>query len=776
MTRPRVAGLGAALALQVAMLVAPMILAPAPSAAALSASAWLAGGLVPVPGGGAALPLNVKLVGSLAPSTPVGFDVVLRPRDPTALERYAEEVSTPGSDLYRHYLARGAFAEHFGPTSRSVDEVEAWMRAAGLDPGPVSPNGLVIQARSSAGQIRLALGTELVEYRTAGGRTARAPASSPEVPRELVGIVQAVVGLSNLARPRSAGILRRITGATSDGSGSTPEACAAESSVAASANSYTAEQVAGSYSFRPLYAEGMFGQATTVAVFELEPYLASDVAAYESCNGEGGTVSNVYVDGGSGSGAGSGEAAMDIETISALAPAARILVYEGPDSGQGSLDVYNAIAASDTAQVVSTSWGLCEPELGGAEISAEATIFEEMAAQGQTVLASAGDAGSEDCYTPGGTADSELAVDDPGSQPWVTSVGGTTMTSPGPPPVQSVWNDQSGAGGGGVSEAWQMPSWQTGPGVVNAYSTGVPCGAPAGAYCREVPDVSALADPDHGIVIFYEGSWAVFGGTSLGPPVWAALVALADGGCPVVGQGSGSPASSTAGQPATPAPVGFMNPAIYRLASGGDSPFDPVTEGDNQYFPPDPAPSYPYPPGPYFPATSGYSLAAGWGTPVASALVADLEPGETCPPPEATGPPVPPPPEPAAGVPPEQGYWVLADGGRIWAYGNAGYAGSQPAPGGSHFAGMAPVPGGGGYWLAASDGIVEAYGDARFYGSMAGRALTGSIVGIAADPAGTGYWLLSSTGEVMAFGSAAFYGSPGPGGSSARLLAIGVSG
>src|SRR5205807_3510586 len=132
--------------------------------------------------------------------------------------------------------------------------------------------------------------------------------------------------------------------------------------------------------------------------------------------------------------------------------------------------------------------------------TAESTLFQEAAAQGQSVFAAAGDNGSEDCVNPVTlTPELGLAADDPGTQPFVTSAGGTRMAPIGPPPTESVWNDSvlSGTcanslgtpvpcgGGGGISEFWSMPSYQSGAPaalhVINGNSSGSPSGA---AFCR----------------------------------------------------------------------------------------------------------------------------------------------------------------------------------------------------------------------------------------------------------------------------------------------------
>ena len=98
----------------------------------------------------------------------------------------------------------------------------------------------------------------------------------------------------------------------------------------------------------------------------------------------------VNVDGGPTARSGVGEADVDIEEVTGLAPQVHILVYQGPNTSTGGYDTYSSIVTQDTARVVSTSWGLCEPFEGSAEAQAENTLFEEAAVQGQSVLAASG--------------------------------------------------------------------------------------------------------------------------------------------------------------------------------------------------------------------------------------------------------------------------------------------------------------------------------------------------------------------------------------------------
>jgi subtilase family serine protease len=247
-----------------------------------------------------------------------------------------------------------------------------------------------------------------------------------------------------------------------------PHACAAAGSEV-SLGAVTDDQVAHAYGGDGLYMAGDLGAGQTVDIFELEPFFESDVKAFDECYFRADHTSQITVrklDGGAGTGEGSGEAALDVETVSAIAPAADIDVYEGPDTTIGSLDVYDAMVVADNARVISTSWGLCESALQAGAPGTQAienSIFMEAAAQGQSIFAAAGDDGSDDCAGEDPSPVSpNLSVDDPGSQPYVVSVGGTTFLTRTEPPDETVWNDgnSGGAGGGGVSETWPRPTWQ----------------------------------------------------------------------------------------------------------------------------------------------------------------------------------------------------------------------------------------------------------------------------------------------------------------------------
>ncbi|MHB1928282.1 MAG: S8 family serine peptidase [Acidimicrobiales bacterium] len=404
---------------------------------------------------------------------------------------------------------------------------------------------------------------------------------------------------------------RRAPAAASAGAPG-PRPCPAASTTAAGSGSYTADQLAAYYGTTTLYGLGDLGQGVRVALAEFEPELHSDIAAYASCYGLHTTVNYLPVDGGSGSGAGQGEAALDIEDVMGLAPDATVDVYQGPTSASNAAtyDVFKAIINSDVDRVISTSWGQCEQGEGAAFAQSEQTLFQEAAAQGQTVLAAAGDDGSTDCYgQSGGQQASALAVDDPGSQPYVVSVGGTSVGAG----AETVWNDSSsgnGAGGGGVSVRWCMPSYQDQtavPGIQNAGSS--PCRSGTGL-ARQVPDVAADADPATGYVVYFQGAWGGgVGGTSAAAPLWAAAAALIDASPFCAAWGSGTPGVLATTLYATAA----ANAApIYGRGGSYEALYD-VTSGNNDYSPSGYS-------GGLYPAGAGFDEASGLGTPVLGGL------------------------------------------------------------------------------------------------------------------------------------------------------------
>ena len=607
------------------------------------------------------LPPAAVRLGRLSASRTISLGVALRPRDPAGLASFASAVATPASPEFRRYLRPGAFATRFGATAATVRSAVASLQALGLHVGTVSGNHLLIEVSSTASVVERAFATTLEQYRLVSGEVVYANATAPRVPAGLGDEIQVIAGLNDLSPSRPTVLApgrptvlvparRTLPAPTGRKSGATdvpggPQPCAAASNgTSSSGGPYSADEVASAYGLSGLYAAGDLGAGQTVAVVELEPFDAANVRTYDECYfgaAQGAAMAepphlNVIDVNGKLPGANSNEdveSTLDVEEISGFVPAATIDVYESPNTNTGPMDVYNAIVSQDRAKVISSSWGTCEVQAGGsALLAAEANLFEEAAAQGQTVVAASGDDGSSDCTDPSGYPLANTAVDDPASQPYVTGVGGSALESLGAPgavataavpPKETVWNSDGAAGGGGISSVWAMPGYQlhSQPAlrVVKPYSSRIPCGEPAG-FCREVPDVSANADPNTGLMINWSGAggdgWGALGGTSIASPLWAALVALADA-LPACGG----------------RPIGFLNPSLYWIAGLGPavyaSAFNDVRRGNNHL--------------PQFPkwwqygASVGFDPVTGLGTPIATNAAGDGLVAQLCALPESGG-------------------------------------------------------------------------------------------------------------------------------------------
>jgi hypothetical protein len=601
------------------------------------------------------VPDGARAVGVLSASAAVSGAVVLKPRDNAALVNFIAAVTDKSSPSFHEYLPADAFLSRFGPAPSTIRAVSSQLKAHGLAITGVSSDGLLVSFSGTAGRVESTFHTSLEHYRLRNGSMGLATTSAISMSSAIASSVTAVLGLNDLVQVRPVGIARApasakgtIPSARAASTGHTPgspTACKGATSATRAFGGLTDAQIANAYGAFGLYGGGDLGAGQHIAIYELEPFLKSDVETFDTCYFGASAAASMLkrlhvipVDGGQPAGPGSGEANLDVEDISALAPGATIDVYEGPSPGADGTDYdpvdnYAAIVDADSDRIVSTSWGLCEQaiELGQPGLQeAENVLFEQAAAQGQSVFGAAGDNGSDDCNTfetsTPVSGQNPLSVDDPASQPYVVSVGGTTIDAATQPPLEQIWNDgaDGGGGGGGISQSWTMPAWQREarvPGIAMPgsadyahadqveHSFGYPqnfcqstvSGATSMTPCRLVPDVSAQADEFTGAITVYdasEGGWTTVGGTSSATPIWAATLALIN-------------ASPTcASNPATRTGVGFASPLLYDVASNPSdyaASFNDITAGNNDIYGLDD--------GLVFPATAGYDLASGLGSP-----------------------------------------------------------------------------------------------------------------------------------------------------------------
>ena len=733
----------------------------------------------------------------------MSLEVVLAPSHPAEMATLLHSVYDVGSPQFHRWMTHEEFARRFDPSPGAISSVETWLARLGLHPSYSS--GFAVQVSGSAAAIDSGLGVSVNDYRLAGGGEIHDSVAAPLVPSTVSGNVVSILGLDNAPRLAS----HIVEDHADQSSGVVPLAEGLSPCVAAPSGTATPDQVGAAYGIGALTGSGQTGAGQQVAVYELAPHLGADISTYEACFGLHNPVTTVTVDGGGAPGGATAEADADIEQVATQAPGAAISSYEGPNTEQGSYDTWSAIVNADSASVVSTSYGLCEPDSAvDGVVTLEDALFTQAALQGQTILAASGDSGSEDCYPPSGNVDTSLQVDFPASDPSVTAVGGTTLSSDG---TQSTWNDCEGqgdascanlgdlAGGGGISRTESRPAWQPAE-----WEWGGP-GNACGTNCRDVPDISANAGTPE--VFYVEGNWGVYVGTSLAAPLVAGLVSDTAQGC-------------------TSARRGVIAQALYGLAGAGDygTALSDVTTGDN-----DLTRTYN---GQYFPASPGYDPVTGLGTPIASGWscpeVSSISPVEAGPGSEVTvgglglenatisiggrvanvvrttatsatlfvpngsgtvsvdatslmgtgtttsvftftpssSSPPPPTTKPAS----SSGYDLVGQDGGVFVFPTnqpGGFFGSLPGLGihVGDVAGMVPSPDDRGYFLVGQDGGVFSFGDAPFLGSLPGiNVAVHDVKGIVPTRDNGGYFLVGQDGGVFTFGDAPFLGSlPGQG-------------
>ena len=602
------------------------------------------------------------------------IDVVLSPSNPADLSQLLSDLYNSQSARYQQWLAQGEFYTRYEPSAEQTAAVTEYLQSSGLVIQP-SPSPFLVRASGPSGAVEAALQTTVHNYRDTKGISYYSNSSAIALPSRFAAGVLGVVGLSNTVRLQPH--VRHGMNKNHPGGGSS---CETGYVTAAELFAYVNDGTGFPYGYgggpgcsglTPTQTNSIYnapsggprtqGAGINFAVFELAVYQSSDIAAwtvqfygphYQA------PLVNVYTDGGSINPicpagdecplppySGDIEVDADIEMMLALAPAARhVLVYDAPNdyTGQTELDQYTAIAKANLADVVSSSWGLCENDAGAGYAEAENEIFEQMAAQGQSMFGDAGDTGAFDCIRDG--TGNMVNVSDPGTQPWVTSTGGTSLGQFNPgenpypgyprPGTETVWNvddlcnlsnneggqtgifwcTNTGAGGGGNSQFWGRPFYQRGPGVNNGFNTrgdgNLRCAlAPPGTPCRQVPDVSANADEYTPYAEYCTATastpgsncgfsadelvagWFGIGGTSLSTPLWAALIGDRDG---FFGHRTGN-----------------ANPLLYQLFDTGYgfyfhdiTGFGQSTNNNG-----------------LFPVTPGYDMATGLGTPNMSAII-----------------------------------------------------------------------------------------------------------------------------------------------------------
>jgi subtilase family serine protease len=537
----------------------------------------------------------------------------------SALTALMTAQQTPGSPQYHQWLTPDQFAAQFGVAASDIAATESWLQSQGFTVEGVSRSHTRIFFSGTAAQVQAAFGASLHNFRMLDGTTHYAPAADLKIPAALSGLVQSVDNLSSF-RPQ-AHFVRLQKQFTSSVSGS---------------HFLQPGDISVMYDVKPLYMGGYNGANQSIVVVGQSEVMLSDIAAFQTATGIAGKTPTTTLMPNTGTAAitkgDEGESDLDLEYTSTMAPGAQVnFVYTGNNGSYGAIDAMIYAIDQDLAPIISASYGNCEIAFGASSIKTVDTALQQAATQGQTVIVSAGDNGSTDCYNAGLysstdiTDEAQLAVDYPASSPYVVAMGGTeipytiagdtsgqywanttgtastaaqalqedVVTSLLKYPTEQVWNDdsaegQTASGGGGISALEPRPSWQSG--TIGGQAI------PTGSY-RLVPDISLTASNYSAPLLFCSSdtsTWATgtttgtpqqascnsglrdaatgdlteAGGTSFDAPIFAGMLA-------VMNQALGNGAKG----------VGLITPTLYTLASNSatyGTAFHDITSGGNQ--------------------------------------------------------------------------------------------------------------------------------------------------------------------------------------------------
>jgi hypothetical protein len=505
------------------------------------------------------------------------------PEREAALRQFLADVHRSGSAAYHKWLTPTEFGELFGPADSDIQAAKNWLASHGFRAAAVTHGKSLMEFSGTAANVRDAFHSEIHQYRI-NGEIHYANAAELTIPEALAPLVRGVSPINNFRlRPyvRSAGPAwySRSTGKATplftNPGGSTDYFAIAP------------EDFATQYDVAPLYASGVNGSGQIIGIIGASNIDVSVVNAYRQLFGLASNPAQVVIDGGD---PGIGplpdsdiEAYLDVELSGAVAPNATVNLYISDGSQVQDPTVLAAIRAieDNQASVLSLSLGGCEAGLTPSGNQMWSGLWEQAAAQGQTVLVSSGDSGSADCdFDLEQTATQGLAVNGIASTPWNVAVGGSDFFyvdyASGPSSAAPFWNQSNDssngslkgplpeqpwdapfglnilanpasilAGGGGASSCmnsttdvsgqtvclagYAKPVWQTAPGVP---SDGV----------RDLPDVSLFASAGSNLSAYAictgtedcvttSGSQApvlLVGGTSASSPAMAGIMALVD--------------------------------------------------------------------------------------------------------------------------------------------------------------------------------------------------------------------------------------------------------
>lgn len=540
--------------------------------------------------------------------------IVMQLRNVDQLNKFIADTANPNSPHYLQFLSVEQFAKRFGPSDADIASVVSSLNQAGIQVSEIYRSHLVIRATGTTDQLNQYFGTQVHNYQE-NGLSYQKPASPVKIPNEVSDIVLTVTGLDT--KPKMHKMSRNLGVSKNSVNADAAQSAALVNNVSTTnaPGSFTVADFAQLYNVNPLYQMGLRGQGATIGIATLATFTPSDAYTYWQSVGlhvASDKIKQIHVDGGAGTD-GADETTLDVEQSGGIAPAARVFVYDGPNTDEGFADIFFKAAEQNKVDTLSVSWGGPEIAQNPGLLSAQHEAFLELAAQGIPVFASAGDSGAYDIndqnypYTYPGCS-MLLSVDSPSSDPMVVAAGGLTLahTEQHKYGVVTVPTDRPWAwdylqnymvsnygeafyyanyfpvgGGGGVSVNYDAPSWQVKQkgAQLSAPNQSLICQTtsgpqdlidmPAGYAGRNLPDLSFNADPNTGYAEYFQGAWqSGWGGTSFVAPQLNGVFAL-------VTQAAGTR-------------LGYLNPQLYsifrQVGYSPVSPFKAITSGDNEYW------------------------------------------------------------------------------------------------------------------------------------------------------------------------------------------------
>jgi kumamolisin len=482
----------------------------------------------------------------------LSLQVHLRLRHFAELQAAIGELSDPRSPGFQRFLSPVQLTARYGPTEAELRTVERYLWSAGITITSVSPQRNMIDATAAVSVADRAFGVQIQRWRGTNGSSFYSPATNPALPASVAPLVLAISGLDNAAR-----LEPDTTTCTTTPAGGRPSGTCSEPAGVNNLG-YNPAQLQKAYGLTRLAGSGLCGtnvkcngSGQYVGILEFQSsWDPANETAFDTQYGLNVPSPSatafcypkspcpIAIDT-SDLGA-VGEADLDVEVAHAIAPGARVLVYQTTSdmlSGLGNLlaTMLNGKAIATTSSI---SYGACESDVGSSQAQAMDQQFALLAMRGQVVFAASGDTGRY-CL---GTTQVEPAY--PASDPMVTSVGGTNLllNSDNSYAYEYAWSE---SGGGASTYTWNTrPSWQAGPGVPTGTQRLVP-DVSAIAFCSLTTGCSGNSGYDYDVtgpgtsypnaaLGFSERTycpgptqcWVSNGGTSLASPLWASVAAV----------------------------------------------------------------------------------------------------------------------------------------------------------------------------------------------------------------------------------------------------------